>query len=774
MSRFKMIVDIKKRKEQNQDNQLNVNQLNEQTLKRKEDPTSGNKKGKRKIYSSDKYIQKENIEIDLELIKLWDNLQVTNEFRKKFFQKLSFFSHEYQKIIIESEKQNVLKTYELISKIINEAMAKEKDIEYLRTFQIMSSHYLDGKSFNEAKKKLISLKYHLINFLQSINELRNISYYDMYYGKIDLEKHLYNYIKPEYFMKLNQELKNIQESKIGKFFKIREVYDILLMDFDDEKIDKKRNNVVYQVFINELIHLNYTPKKNKIYFKNLEKTNIDAGINHNLKKSRSKDILKVNHINEKKKKENFEHKNSIKDDDNLNVPEVDDYYIDEENSNKKSLQFYTKDISHLEETYNNYYNTISKDQKVIFNIKDNLMEYTKGINPMFIIKKNYGDITSFCSIEYSKEDDNTLQITNFSINNNEIKNGIEELIKFLSDKKVIYQYLTIDLYYENINGKLILNKEINEIFRNLKFRWSKLENVDGGIRYQKMKYTNPDYIENTFIDYYALNFVSGLIVYHGNNKMDNITNSNNFNLNFNYFNMDILEKINENREEELKTINSFCKNLNFNHCTDLSEINQLLNFENFNIKLPLIKKDNKILYDLFKINTQFDSLISLKINEKRYFRINSPIQVLIEKETHQKFYMIVMKDGNYLIVGEPNNEFNKIINKEDNNLYNIFNDMNNKMEPSNEEISSIYIPEVNCEMLSKGNNIRNSKINDIQQIYSFYKFYQNKEKNNNVIKISPNDNDIVIKDTFLIAIINTDIAREFNFPIIFCALINNE
>ena len=33
-----MIVDIKKRKEQIQENQLNVNKLNEQTLKRKEDP----------------------------------------------------------------------------------------------------------------------------------------------------------------------------------------------------------------------------------------------------------------------------------------------------------------------------------------------------------------------------------------------------------------------------------------------------------------------------------------------------------------------------------------------------------------------------------------------------------------------------------------------------------------------------------------------------------------------------------------------------------------
>jgi hypothetical protein len=173
-----------------------------------------------------------------------------------------------------------------------------------------------------------------------------------------------------------------------------------------------------------------------------------------------------------------------------------------------------------------YYNTIPNEQKIISNIKEDLMEYTKGINPMFIIKKNYGDITYFCSLEYSNEDENTLHISNFSINNNEIKNGIEELIKFLNEKKIIYQYLTIDLYYENKDGKLILNKEINDIFKSMKFKWSKLENKEGGIRYQKMKFTNPDYIENTFIDNYAMNFISGLIIYHGKNKaVKNISNS---------------------------------------------------------------------------------------------------------------------------------------------------------------------------------------------------------------------------------------------------------
>ena len=770
MSQFKKLVNIKKLKEEKQNN-IYFDQINEYGIKKSQDILfSGTKKYKRNIYSSERNNNRRNLEIDSDLIMLWDKLKVTNEFQKKFSQKINFFSPEYQKLIIESEKQQCKKTYDLISKIVNEAMLKDRDIETLRTLQIFS-YSKDEKNLNEIKKKLISLKYHLINFLQSINELRNISFVDIFYGKIDIEStNLYNYIKPDYFFKLNQELKEIQESNLGKIFKINEVYDILLMDFDEEKIyEKKRNYVAYQVFINEFIHLNYNPKKNKNYFKNLEKTNIDAG--KNLKKSKSKELIYL-----KKKKNDSEistNKNQNKDiSDDLPVPEVDDNYINEDKSKNKNLQFYIKDISKFKDIYMKYYNTIPNEQKIIFNIKEDLMEYTKGINPMFIIKKNYGDITYFCSLEYSNEDENTLHISNFSINNNEIKNGIEELIKFLNEKKIIYQYLTIDLYYENKDGKLILNKEINDIFKNIKFKWSKLENKEGGIRYQKMKFTNPDYIENTFIDNYAMNFISGLIIYHGKNKMELIKNSKEFDFNFNNFNLNVLEKINDNKDEDLKKINSFCKNIHFNHCNDLSEINQILNLENLNIKLPSIDNENKILYDLFKVNTQFDSLLSLKINEKRYFRINSPIKVLIEKETQQKLYMIIMKDGNYLIIGQPNKKFNKLLNKEKNNIYKIFQEINQKIEQVDEEINSIYIPEINYEMISKGNYIENSSINDIQQIYSFYKFYQNSEKNNYTIKISPNEKDIVINDTFFLSIINIDITREFEIPSIFCALLN--
>ena len=77
-----------------------------------------------------------------------------------------------------------------------------------------------------------------------------------------------------------------------------------------------------------------------------------------------------------------------------------------------------------------------------FNIKDNLMFYTKGIKPIFIIRKK--ELNYFCSLNYLNEGNN-LHIINYSVNkNNEIKNGINELLKFL--KKINYQNLTIDLY----------------------------------------------------------------------------------------------------------------------------------------------------------------------------------------------------------------------------------------------------------------------------------------------------------------------------------------
>ena len=87
------------------------------------------KKTRYKIYSPDKKNNNnliKEIEIDNELINLWDSLGVTLEFRKKFNFKLNYFSNEYQKIILDCEKYKMKKIYDLIIKITNESIDKDK------------------------------------------------------------------------------------------------------------------------------------------------------------------------------------------------------------------------------------------------------------------------------------------------------------------------------------------------------------------------------------------------------------------------------------------------------------------------------------------------------------------------------------------------------------------------------------------------------------------------------------------------------------------------
>jgi hypothetical protein len=319
---------------------------------------------------------------------------------------------------------------------------------------------------------------------------------------------------------------------------------------------------------------------------------------------------------------------------------------------------------------------------------------------------------------------------------------------------------------------MILNNEINNIFQELKFKWIKLENLEGGIRFQKMKYTNPNFIESNRNDYSIMKIISGSIIYYGSEKTENIINSNDFILNFNLFNMEILEKLYEKKIKDIENIKFNLNNLYYNQSNDLTEINKILLSENINIKLPSLKNDNKILYDLFKINIQFDSFIRVKINEKQYIRINSEIQVLFEKETQQKLYMIFMNDSNILIIAEPNIKFNQKLNKEGNNIYNIFKEIYHNIEELNENISAIYIREINEDKLFIGNNkFENTKINNINQIYNFYKLTSSTDNNKFSIKILPRENDIIIQDNYFISIMNSEIANEYNISSIFCTVL---
>ncbi len=729
---------------------INLGIVDSYRQKKDEDIVIGNKT-KIIIQSIDKKNVTKDSEIDNELMNLWNILGVTFEFRKRFQLKLNYFSQEYQKILIECEKKKMKKIYDLILKITNELIEKDKCISYLKRLNVIIQNEINtiiqnDKNLKEAKKYIIFLKEHLLNIYYEINGLRNLITFDLINNKFDLSKMISSYIlEPQFLLKLNNDLKVIKEGIIGNIFGIKTLFDPLLMEFFDD-INYHKSYEAYYTLFNEIIFTNYTPNKRhlkKLLIKKSDRTNIDASniVLNNIKK---------NNISASREE--------------ADTPETID----------NKLYFYTKDISELENDYKNYYKTIPIEQKNIFNIKEDIYDYTNKFYPMFILKKEKGKLCLFCSINYSLDDDYSLEISHFSINQNkmdEIKNNLKDVIKFINDNKIIHKSISIDLYYEREENKFILNKNINNIMKELKFKWAKLENLDGGIRYQKMKLENLDFNQNSFEGMSSFNLSSGLIIYHGLDKMESIKKTNDFDFNLNTFNLGFLEKINMNLDEYTEKILTFFKNFKYLNNSNLNEINEILKSKNINIKLPF-NQSNKILFDMFHIHPQFTSFSSLEINKKKYYRIQSTIQILIEKETNQKFYMILMKDGNGLIIAEPNNKFNKILQNKNINIYNIFNEVYQKIEPLDELIGSIYFPEINYEILSKSNIIENSSIENIIQVYNFFKVYPNNFVNNNyVINLLPRENDIVIKEHFFLAIINIDIAKEFNIPSIFSCII---
>ena len=101
-------------------------------------------------------------------MNLWYSLGVTLEFRKKFNFKLNYFSNEYQKIILDCEKYKMKKIYDLIIKITNESIDKDKVILNLKRLNIVlqnerNYNIENDRNLFEAKNTLNNLKNHLIN-----------------------------------------------------------------------------------------------------------------------------------------------------------------------------------------------------------------------------------------------------------------------------------------------------------------------------------------------------------------------------------------------------------------------------------------------------------------------------------------------------------------------------------------------------------------------------------------------------------------------------------
>ena len=127
-----------------------------------------------------------------------------------------------------------------------------------------------------------------------------------------------------------------------------------------------------------------------------------------------------------------------------------------------------------------------------------------------------------------------------------------------------------------------------------------------------------------------------------------------------------------------------------------------------------------------QINTQFEIYFHVEIKGKKYLRI---AKKLIEKTNWTKILYV----------------------------------NNQRIEPIEEKIFTIYIPILNNEIIYKSNSIPNySCLDNIKQVYNIINIFYNEINNILINNILPKENDIIFNNNLFIAVINIDIASELD------------
>ena len=442
------------------------------------------------------------------------------------------------------------------------------------------------------------------------------------------------------------------------------------------------------------------------------------------------------------------------------------------------MSFYLGKLTDFISIYNNYYNNISQEQKIIFNIKQNPLEYIhNNFYPKIIIyqdKKNK-IIKGLCIISHIFWKKNEIYIEHISSYKDEEKENIfEKFISFIKenafkilgyDNNIKENDIYIDLYYKSEEGKFNINEAIRDFFRNkLKFKWVKLENISKYERYMKIRHhfginNENNLLNNEYDDNNILNqSILGKKEFNNlnNNESDNEESEDTDDINLDISKAFEIQKDKININNNLQELNNFHKiknilnNFSIKNKTIIKFNNKI--YENKNDSFINIKYSNpfNFVYLINKVNhsenKNLKEIISFNINS--YFSQNDSeiINQSINKFKKIKLNLIPENINYYSDITELNKQIvNKfkinaninILPPFDNCISFIYNGYYyNRIEIKKIEIFIEKETEQIFYMISKNENhaiLISSDLND-----NFIQKFINKENNNNKDNISIN------------------------------------
>ena len=595
------------------------------------------------------------------------------------------------------DEEFIQKKYGLIKDGINYLLKMRNDMNFLTKLKLYSNKNIED-IFNSFKGDPFLSS--LFNIVPASREYKQRIKYCEYFI---MQENLYNKNNPRkniknnsYRINENNEYKNYQKKKLDPIININKYK----TEFNDcqgynksptiDKTKENSNKTNSQKNDKEL-------ENNKISeFNYKDNLNVNEDIiNLNIKKTKleincEKELIK-NDINNKKEEENILQNSLIiskkikKKDGSRPVTPESKKLIKNENDSKDiksyNTSYYCGSLSDFVLIYNNYYKRIPIEQKRIFNIKSNPLEYfshnyypkiiicsdtkltlTKGIC-IYSIQLNYDNKPNKIIIEhissYNKEDMNNIitNIFNFLKTNNILSNSSNHI------NIEIY----IDLYFYLEKEKFVIDTNIRDLIKNeLKFKWVKLENISKEIRYQKMKhqFSNDNNITISNNDIDDNNILNQSIIGKkalkdlNENNDDSIYDNNNIICNFLIKNKSIIKYLNKSEYEkkiEEKLIFNNVKYINpFNILYLIKKIpedciyseyieNNLYNFFNMNDHLDLEEilnnNDSTSLNDILVDNSFLSSNIEhlteffnnkynkKVVNEKNKFDVSSKMNI---------------------------------------------------------------------------------------------------------------------------------------------------
>ena len=710
-----------------------------------------------------------------------------NQFKKKY--KINSISHN----------NNILyNSFRILSKrSSSETYRRNKN--YLFPFQIIISK---PRNFSNKYFSLSNRLNYNKSFNKNNNSKLNISSSDKTEDKILSTR---NFDKEEYEKKFEKIVLNIK-NKNNDFKENKK-----LNKFKKSKSQKKIN--YGDILYNKGKKYN-KEKEEKI--KNIKEEEKIKNLKDNLKPKKQETNIKIKEENEVIN----ELKNSILNSSHLNkYSRPDSVYsrrsMTPEQYKKNSIEnynftFFTGEIKNFITVYNNYYKSIPEIQKSVFNIKLNIIEDIYLYNtPKIIIcsdKKNKLLIKGICIFGF-EFDNNIIKVIISHIssyNDIERDNIISFLILFIKEH-IECDEIIIDLYYQfnKENNKFTFDNDIRDLFKNnLMFKWVKLENLNNHTRFQKMclKINKDEILEtvgNNFITMQKLipeklfeiqdNCIFSFkeINNNDNNNEDIIINKDKY---INLFSVvSIFNQLKNSENYEILNINEKYKNIFENE----------INFEEMNICNSFKFKMNETEIDSSStknnlssnyinhclnmyISPIFNSSISINIEGYNYNRIeNNEITILLDNKTGIKFYLIPTKDENSIIISEVTPDINENFISNNVNIYDIFRDfyqnLNLEENISNNSNQVIYIPCFNLESKILCNELNCFKDIIIKKDDKEFKLNYIEENIKINFKVDPNNdinfkipnqesNDIIIKNNFLIGIVNIDVLSNLSIP----------